>query len=83
MYFVSKQLRKLSRSSFCNSNFFIGKKTVVETISVTINDRSAVFCFDLYLINKLAKSKKAERCRYVMVKLTLCCLYVTVNDLNL
>ena len=34
-------------------NFFIGKKTVVETISVAINDSFNVPCFDLYLIINL------------------------------
>ena len=32
------------------NNFFIGKKIIVETISVVIND-SSVLCFVLYLIN--------------------------------
>ena len=80
---MSKRLRKSSRSSFCKNSFFIGKETAVETILVAINDISDVVCFDLYKINKFAKSKKAERCRDVMFKLTLCCLYVTVDDLNL
>ena len=55
----------------------------METILVAINDISDVLCFDQYKINKFAKSKKAERCRDVIFKLTLCCLEVTVDDLNL
>ena len=80
---MSKRVRKLSRFSFCKNNSFIGKETEVETILVAINDISDVLCFDLYKINKFAKSKKAERCRDVIFKLTLCCLEVTVDDLNL
>ena len=43
-------------------NFFIGKKNLVETISVTINYSSDVLCFDLYLINILSESKEMQRC---------------------
>ena len=50
---------------------------------MVIDDSSDVLCFDLYLIIKFAKSTKAERCREVMFKLTLYCLSVTVDDLNL
>ena len=59
------------------------KKTIVETISVAITDSSNVRCLDLNLINVFMKSKKAERCTDVMFKLTLHCLSVTVEDLNL
>ena len=55
----------------------------METISVAINDSSDMPCFDLYLINIFAKSKKAERCTDAMFKLTLYCLSITVEDLNL
>ena len=58
------------------------KKNVVETISVAITDSSDVQCFDLYLIN-ITKSTKAERCTDITFKLTLDCLSVTVEDLNL
>ena len=62
----------------------------MEGISVAINDSFDVVYFDLYLIsfdiyliNVLAKSAKAERCRDIMFKLTLYCLTVTVEDINL
>ena len=57
----------------------IGKKTMVKTISVTINDSWDVF-FDLYLINTFTKSEKAERSTEIMFKLTLSCLSVTAKD---
>ena len=76
-------LQNLLGFLFCKNNFFIGKKTVVETISVAINDSSDVLCFDLYLINIFVKSTKGERCTDVMLKPTLYCLSVTVEDLNL
>ena len=63
--------------------FLYGKKTVVETILVAIADRSDVCCFDLYLINMFPRSANAERCTDIMFKLTLNCLFVTVEDLNL
>ena len=56
---------------------------MVETISVAVNDSSGVPCFYLYQINIFAKSTAEERCRDVMFKLTLYCLSVTVEDLNL
>ena len=59
------------------------KKTVVETISVAVNNKSDVLCFDLYLINIFAKFAKVERCTDFMFKVTLYCLSVTVEDLNL
>ena len=55
----------------------------METISVAINDSSDLLCFELYLINIFAKSTKAERYTDVIFKLTLYCLSVTVEDLNL
>ena len=55
----------------------------METISVAINDSSGVLSFDLYLTNIFTKSTKAERCIEVKFKLTLYCLSVTVEDLNL
>ena len=55
----------------------------METISVAINDSSDVLCFDLYLVNIFVKSMKAERWTDVTFKLTLYCLSVTVEDLNL
>ena len=61
----------------------MGKKTIVKTILVAITDSYNVRCFDLYLINIFMKSMKAERCTYIMFKLTLFCLSVTVEDLNL
>ena len=42
-----------------------------------------VLCFDLYLIYIFAKPIEAERCTDVMFKLTLYCLSVTVEDVNL
>ena len=64
-------------------SFLYRRKTVVETISVTITDSSNVRCLDLYLINAFTKSAKAERCTDTTFKLTLYCLSVTVEDLNL
>ena len=58
------------------------EKTIVDTISVTITDSSNVWCLDLYLINCM-KSTKAERCTNITFKLTLYCLSVTVEGLNL
>ena len=58
----------------------IGKKTMVKTISVTINDSWDVFFFDLYLINTFTKSEKAERSTEIMFKLTLSCLSVTAKE---
>ena len=55
----------------------------METISVAINDSSDMLCFVLYQINISEKSTKAERCTDVMIKLTLCYLSGTVEDLNL
>ena len=59
------------------------KKKLVETISVAITDSSNVRCLDLYLIIIFTKSAKAERCTNITFKLTLYCLSVTVEDLNL
>ena len=59
------------------------KKTVVETISVTITDSSDVRWLDLYLINIFKKSTKAERCTGITFKPTLYGLSVTVEVLNL
>ena len=59
------------------------KKTIVEIISVAITDSSDMRCLDLYLINIFTKSTKAERCTDITFKLTLHCLSVTVEDLNL
>ena len=56
---------------------------MVETISVAISDSSDVLCFDLYLINIFVKSMKAEICTDIIFKLTLYCLSVTVENLNL
>ena len=67
----------LQKYSFC------GKKIVVETILVVITDSSNVCCFDLYLINMFMKSTKSERYMDIMFKVTLYCLPVTVEDLNL
>ena len=64
-------------------NVFYRKKTVVETISVAITDISDVQCLDLYLINIFTKSAKAERYTGITFKLTLHCLSVSVEDLNL
>ena len=50
---------------------------------MAITDSYDVQCLDLYLINIFKKSTKAERCTDVTLKLTLYCLSVTVEDLNL
>ena len=71
------------RFSFHKNNFFIEKNSVVETISVGVNDSSDVLYFDVCLINIFAKSTKVERCTDVMFKLTLSCLSVIVEDLDL
>ena len=55
----------------------------METISVVITDISDVQCLDLYITNMITKSTKAERCTDIKFKLTLSCLSVTVEDLNL
>ena len=57
-------------------------KTVVETILVAITDSFNVRYFDLYLINIFMKSTKSERCTD-MFNLTLYCLSVILEDLNL
>ena len=49
----------------------MGKKNVVEAISVAIKDSSDMLCFELYLINVSVKSTKAERCTDLMFKPTL------------
>ena len=56
---------------------------IVGTISVTINDSCGVLCFNLYLINIFGNPTKAQRCTYVIFKLTPYCLSVTDADLNL
>ena len=55
----------------------------MEKTLFAISDSSDMLCFDLYQINIFAKSTKAERCTDVTLKLTLNCLSVTVEDLNL
>ena len=50
---------------------------------MAVNNKSDVLCFDLYLINIFAKFAKVERCTDFMFKVTLYCLSVTVEDLNL
>ena len=55
----------------------------METISVAITGSFNVRCFDLYLINIVTKSRKAERCTDVNFKLAFYYLSVTVEDLNL
>ena len=59
------------------------EKNGVETIPVAVNDSSDVLSFDHFLINTFENSMKVERYTNVMFKLTLYCLYVTVEDLNL
>ena len=81
--FKQTSTKFILRFSFHEKNFFKGKKTMVETISVAINDSSDVLWFDLYLINVFTKSTKAERCTDVMFKLTFYSLSVNVEDLNL
>ena len=49
---------------------------------MAINDSFDVLCSDLYLINIFAKFTKTKRCTDVMFKLTLYCLFVTIEDLN-
>ena len=68
---MSKHLQNLLRFSFCKNDIF--------TISVAVSDNSD----DLHLINIFVKSTKAERFTDVMFKLTLSCLSVTVEDLDL
>ena len=63
--------------------FIYGKKTVVETISVAINDSFEVWCLNLYPINIFTKSTKAERCTGITFNLTLYCLLVAADDLYL
>ena len=46
-------------------------------------DSSNVWCLDLYLMKIFMESAKAERCTGIMFKLTLYCLSVIVEDLNL
>ena len=60
----------------------VGKKAVVETISVAITDSSDVRYLDLCLINIFTKSTKAERYTDITFKLTLYCLSVTIKDPN-
>ena len=48
-----------------------------------VSDSFDVQCLDLYLIIIFMKYTKAERCTDIMFKLTLYCLSVTVDDLNL
>ena len=55
----------------------------METISVAIINSSNVQCLDLYLINILMKSTKADKCTDITFKLTLYSLSVTVEDLNI
>ena len=55
----------------------------METISVVSTDSSDVRCLDLYLIDIVTKSTKAERCTDITFKLKLYCLSVTVKDRNL
>ena len=83
MQALNKNLQNLLRFLLSKNNFFKGKKTVMETISVAITGSSDARCFDLYLINIFKKSKKAERCIDVMFKVAFYCLSVTVEDLNL
>ena len=80
---LTKHLQNLLRFLFREINFFIGKKTVVETFSVAINDSSGVLCFNLYRINIFEKPAKAQRCRDVMFNLTFYCLFVIFEDVNL
>ena len=55
----------------------------METISVAISDIFDVLSFDLYLVNIIEKSMKAVRYTDIMFKLTLHCLSITGEDLNL
>ena len=48
-----------------------------------VSDSFDVQCLDLNLIIIFMKYTKAERCTDIMFKLTLYCLSVTVEDLNL
>ena len=80
---MSKYLQNLLRFYFWKNNVNVEKNSVVETVSVAISDSSNVLYFDLCLIKIFAKSAKIERCTDVMFKLTLYCLSVTVEDLNL
>ena len=52
-------------------------------ILVAIADGSDVCCFNLNLINIFTKSTNAGICTDITFKLTLNCLFVTVEDLNL
>ena len=64
---------------FCSVRMILYMKKIL----VAFWDSSDVLCFDLHLINIFAKSTKAETCTDAMLKLTLNCLSVTVEDLNL
>ena len=80
---LNKHLWNLLRFSFRKNNFFLQEKPEVETISVTITDVSEMRCLDLYLINIFTKSTEAERCTDITFKLTLYCLSIIIEDLNL
>ena len=54
----------------------------METISVAVNESSGVLGFEMYLINLFEKSAKADRCTDVMYNLTLYCLFVIMEDLD-
>ena len=69
---------------FCSARITsLQEKTVVETISVTTTHSSDVRCLDLYLMNIFTKYAKTKGCTDITFKLTLYCLSVTVENLNL
>ena len=49
---------------------------------MAVSGSSDVLCFDLYLINIFAKSRKGKRCTDVMFKLTVYCLSVSLEGPN-
>ena len=55
------------------------KKSILYKISYSFD----LLCFDQYLINIFAESKKAERCTDIMLELTVYFLSVTVENLSL
>ena len=54
-----------------------------EQTFMKFNNSSDVWYLDLYLMNTFTKSAKPERCTDITFKLTLYCLFVIVEDLNL
>ena len=66
-------------SDFCFARII----SLQEKNVVAITDSFNVQCLYLYLINILTKSTKAEKCTDIRFKLTIYCLSVTLENLNL